>query len=132
MSINLENILRYQAAVDDSIDVYASGTLPLYTPDDPFSPIGGFGFGSPGNLFQRYGFDDLAGDPSLKGYELEERYDFSGLLGGNSSDEPHLNQDIFKSGEDDPAVNSGTSRKNEDGFKGLGPAHQIFLFPKKW
>lgn len=101
-----------------------------------FNPLGSrgsnFQSGSQNNIYQEYNLGDLTGDSSLSGFGLQERFDFS----GHNNSLPHLNQDIVdfnkpnNFGGFDNAFNSGTSRKNDDGFKGLGPAHHINLWDK--
>ena len=70
-----------------------------------------------------YDLGQITGEQRLGGYGLTERYD-SGH--GNF----HLNQDIININTGSTLINSGTSRKNKDGFKGLGLAHHIDLFKK--
>ena len=83
----------------------------------------GFESGSLGNIGRTDDFGNMLGDKGLSGYGLTERYDFSGHNGLL----PHLNQDVVGP-NNDPGINSGTSRKSEDGFKGLGLPHRIDLF----
>ena len=104
--------------------------------NNSFNPIGSNGSsfisGGQDNIYQNYDLGEITGEKSLSGYGLQERYDFSGH--GNSL--PHLNQDIvnFKKtnnfGSFDNAFNSGTSKKNDDGFKGFGNSHTINLWDK--
>ena len=58
--------------------------------------------------------------PEAKKYSLTERYD-------TTHGQFHLNQDLINELRG-KIINSGKSKKNEDGFKGLGSAHNIDLF----
>lgn len=55
--------------------------------------------------------------PEAQGFSLMERYDAT----NHNNSLFHLNQDL-------PGVNSGTSKKNADGYKGLGLSHNMPLF----
>ena len=84
-----------------------------------FKPIGSF------SDFQKEGPQNISMEmnlgqyaPEAKGFSLTERYD---ALNDGHSDRFHLNYDLT-------GINSGTSKKNSDGFKGLGSAHNFPLF----
>ncbi len=68
----------------------------------------------------------MTGDPALNGYALTERHDFS----KHDGQVPHLNQDIIGDAVK-RLINSGKSKKSEDGFKGLGPSHSINYWEEK-
>lgn len=91
--------------------------IPMYGPyPNPIGSISDFNKEGPGNISTRINLGSLI--PEAKDYSLIERYDAShGMF--------HLNQDVT-------GINSGTSKKNEDGFKGLGSAHNIDLFDHEY
>lgn len=77
--------------------------------------------------------DNIYKDEEIEpGYSLQERYDFS----KHDNTEVHLNQSIHdmnqknKFGGFEKIFNDGTSDKNKDGYKGLGPAHSKRLWRK--
>ena len=109
----------------------------------PYDPIGSqsdFMAGGPNNIQQDYNLGEMTGDQSLNQYNLTERYDLS----GHDNSLPHLNQNIndmnrlnnFNEPKD--IIGGGLSNKTTnqfgapitDGYKGLGPAHNINLFNK--
>ncbi|RME55290.1 hypothetical protein D6777_00985 [Candidatus Woesearchaeota archaeon] len=107
-----------------------------HTVNNSYRGIGSESNFVPGNIGcieQQYNLGEMTGDPELNNYGLTERYDYSG------HDDFHLNQDIIDYTKTNnygfPAIilNSGRSNKVNnssfsDGFKGLGPAHNINLF----
>ncbi len=86
----------------------------------------GFNRESVGNISQAYNLGEFTGEQRLSNYGLKERYDFS----EHNNTVPHLNQDIINIETGINLINSGTSTKNDDGFKGLGMTHCLDLFKK--
>ncbi|MBU1501407.1 MAG: hypothetical protein KJ905_01360, partial [Nanoarchaeota archaeon] len=82
--------------------------------------------------FQKEGVGNISRNLALgkfaqeaEGSFLKERYDAS----GHNDSGIHLNQDLTD--YLDKILNSGKSKKSEDGWKGLGPAHFTNLFDSK-
>jgi hypothetical protein len=118
--------------------LYAKGTFDqtfqqndnIWDPKPIGSSGSGFGSNNQNNLSNNINLGNLTNDNSLNDYALEERYDLS----GHNDLNPHLNQDIIDesapldNGGFKSIINSGTSKKNSDGYKGLGFPHNIGLF----
>ena len=98
-------------------------------------PIGsqdsGFKLGGAGNIYKEYELDE---EPK---FALNERYDLSGHEDNMMlPTKPHLNvtvdnlDDLDRYGNPKTMLSGITSRKNLDGYKGLGKPHSLLLFPK--
>ena len=92
----------------------------------------GFNRVGPGNISRDQEFDDLTDSKIDTTLVLSERYDLS----GHDDMKPHLNQSIdftdkfTNSGKRKTLYDGVLSNKNEDGYKGLGKAHSMLLFPE--
>ncbi|MGM5480118.1 MAG: hypothetical protein ACQESC_01540 [Nanobdellota archaeon] len=116
-----------------TLNVYTSGLSHMHS--GPMKPIGSnsnFMHGSQNNIQQDHNLGEMTGNQNLDRYNLTERYDLS----GHDNTSPHLNQNIndmnqlnnFGGSKD--IITGGSSNKSMDGYKGLGPAHNIDLFNK--